>query len=398
MLVATIVIGGGIVAGLALSGGHQTSGPTAASALVAPFTTTTAPKTTTTTAAPQPPPTPTPNTPGIAIATPGKPQPNYDLPGPFMIQVGSSYYLYLSTPLGNLTRHITVVSGTPGNWDWADARDAMPVVPAWAAPNTVAFQIWEPEVFTFGSTFVMYTSPAVANYSPTSHCIGVATSNSPLGPFVPSPQPIVCQLALGGDIDAQAFFDPSGPNGPLNPYYLVWKSENNNLKAGDRLTHIWAQGLSNDGLQLTGSPVSIFAADEPWQQGLVEAPQFYTGPGGAVYLFYSGGECFCGAQYGMGVARCTSVFGPCTDLSSTPLITTNAEGSGPGEETVFVGPDKSVWLLYNPWYTGLLTALFRPVEATRIGFAPQGPYVAAAGTFPAPYPKLNAKHPVRPSG
>jgi beta-xylosidase len=415
ILAATTIVGGGIAVGMSLSVGGRASRITTGSVLDAPASlTTTAPKATTvpkattpTTALPatanptadeQPPPTSTPNAPGIAIATPGQPQPDYDLPDPSMIQVGSSYYLYLSTALGNLSRNITVVSGSPGNWDWADARDAMPTVPAWAEPNTTAFQIWEPEVFTFGSTYVMYTSPAVANYSPQTHCIGVATSNSPLGPFVPSPQPIVCQLPLGGDIDAQAFFDPSGPNGPLNPYYLVWKSENNNLRSGDRLTHIWAQGLSNNGLQLTGSPVSMFAPDEFWQEGLVEAPQFYTGPGGTLYLFYSGGTCFCGAQYGMGVARCASVFGPCTDLSSTPLITTNSEGAGPGEETVFVGPDNSVWLLYNPWYTGDLTALFRPVEATRIGFGPLGPYVAEAGTFPDPYPKLTPKHPVRPSG
>jgi beta-xylosidase len=324
------------------------------------------------------------------------------MPDASITHVGNSYYMYLGTALGIFYRNINVVPGSPGNWDWAAARDAMPVAPAWAEPNNGAEsggQVWEPQVVKFGSTYVMYSSPTVANYTPKTHCIGLATSRSPLGPFVPSPQPIVCQMALGGDIDAQVFVDPAGPDGPAHPYYLVWKSDSNNLKSGNRFpTHIWAQGLSNNGMQLIGSPVSIFAADELWQVGLVEAPQMYLGPGGTLYLFYSGGACFCSANYGMGVARCASVFGPCTDLSTTPLIASNAQGLGPGEETLFVGPDKSVWLLYSPWYAGdLVEGVFRPVEATRIGFGAQGPYVAEAGTFPDPYPELTTEHPVRPS-
>ncbi len=379
---AVLILAGLGTAGVVIFGSSPAAHPAAAPpAAAAP--TTAAPTTTT---VPEPAATSTPDAPGIAIAAPGVPLPNYDLPGPSMLHVGHTDYLYLSTALGVLTRNVTVVTGSPGHWDWANARDAMPTSPAWATPNNGTFaggQVWEPQVFRLGSSYVMYSSPTIDGSNPVQHCIGIARSASPLGPFIPSPNPIVCQRDQGGDIDAQLFVDPGGPNGPAHPNYLVWKSDNNSAP-GLGNPYMWVAGLSADGTALTTAAKPIFTADQTWQRGLVEAPQLLTGPDGAIYLFYSGGQGYYTTNYAMGVARCATVFGPCTDLSATPLVQSNSQGAGPGEETVFVGPDKSVWLLYNPWGTGTTLDFFRPVEAVRIGFNASGPYVADAGTFPAP--------------
>jgi hypothetical protein len=86
----------------------------------------------------------------------------------------------------------------------------------------------------------------------------------------------------------------------------------------------------------------------------------------------------------MGVAECPGPLGPCQDGGAGPLVTSNKQGAGPGEETVFVAPDHSYWLLYNPWHTGLPFMLFRPAEGIRIGWNSRGPYVAEAGRFPPP--------------
>ena len=49
-----------------------------------------------------------------------------------------------------------------------------------------------------------------------------------------------------------------------------------------------------------------------------------------------------------------------------------------------MAPDHSTWLLYNPWHDDEAWHWFRPVEAARIGWDSRGPYVAEAGSFPAP--------------
>ncbi|MGH9097082.1 MAG: hypothetical protein ACRDWB_06630, partial [Acidimicrobiales bacterium] len=80
--------------------------------------------------------------------------------------------------------------------------------------------------------------------------------------------------------------------------------------------------------------------------------------------------------------------GPCTGVGTQPLIDSNAQGVGPGEETVFqtsgssAGP--STWVLYNPWHADDPFHWFRTVVAARIGWSTAGPYIAEAGTLPAP--------------
>jgi hypothetical protein len=179
------------------------------------------------------------------------------------------------------------------------------------------------------------------------------------------------------------FVDPHGPDGRKHPYYFIWKSDNNSTP-GDGTASIWAQALSNDGTSLNGIPALIFQPDQSWQSTLVEAPQMALSPSREVWLFFSAGQGYFTSDYGMGAVRCAGPFGPCTHPLPGPLITSNDQGSGPGEETYFVGPDGSDWLLYSPEHTGDAFELFRPVEAARIGWNRAGPYVADAGTFPSP--------------
>jgi hypothetical protein len=260
----------------------------------------------------------------------------------------------------------------------------MPEVPAWAVPTSAGGRTWDPYVVRLGDTYVMYVAPQLRDHHPVAHCIGVAVSHSPRGPFVPvAGPPLVCQMWLGGDIDAQVFSDPHGPRGAAHPNYLVWKSDNNDLP-GSGPTTIWAAPLSNDGLALTGKAVAIFRPDRAWEDPVLEAPQMTEAPNGTDWLFFSGGDGFYTPRYAMGAAKCAGPLGGCHDTSAGPLISSNAQGSGPGEETVFVGADHSTWVLYNPWHTGELEAFIRPAEAARIGWDTRGPYVAEAGRFPSP--------------
>ena len=107
-------------------------------------------------------------------------------------------------------------------------------------------------------------------------------------------------------------------------------------------------------------------------------------PNGSRWLFYAGGDGFGGPKYAVGVAKCAGISGPCTAFGTQPLIGNNAQGVGPGEESVYQTSGSSTWVLYNPWHGNIPFRWLRPVVAARIGWNNAGPYVAEAGTFPAP--------------
>jgi beta-xylosidase len=127
-------------------------------------------------------------------------------------------------------------------------------------------------------------------------------------------------------------------------------------------------------LHLLGAPTEIFSPDEPWQNSIVEAPQMVL-VDGAYYLFYSGGW-FNQPSYAIGVARCSGPDGPCHDASSLPFLGSNAQGAGPGEESVFSN-DAGIWMLYTPWCSALPNSgPPRPVALAHLGFGPGGPFIA----------------------
>jgi hypothetical protein len=130
--------------------------------------------------------------------------------------------------------------------------------------------------------------------------------------------------------------------------------------------------------------VAIFRPDRAWEQPIIEAPQMTKAPNGTDWLFFSGGGTFSSLTYAIGAASCAGPLGGCTDVLAAPLISSNSQGTGPGEETIFAGAEQTTWMLYNPWHTGIPGALLRPAEAARIGWNAQGPYVAQAGLFPSP--------------
>lgn len=333
--------------------------------------------------------------PGVTIAS----VPGVDLPDPFLVAAGGRYFMYLSTNVNDRTKNIPLLAGRPGHWKVAG--DAMPKLPSWAQPVRDGGQTWAPEVFQVGDHWVMFSAPTLVDHrfqipgdAPlprVTHCIAVAVSSSPSGPFTPAgSKPIVCQTALGGDIDAQLFVDPQGPNGPSHPNYLIWKSDDNNLwpssehkPARREPTTIWAAPLSDDGLRLTGRPTRIFSPTRPWEQPILEAPQMVKAPDGTDWMIFSAGKGYYLPQYAMGAAACRGPLGGCADVLARPLISSNAQGDGPGEETVYETTDHQIWILYSPWHTGL-EAVARPVVAAAVGWSDLGPFILDPPTFPPP--------------
>ena len=203
-------------------------------------------------------------------------------------------------------------------------------------------------------------------FSQRAQCIGIATANSPAGPFTPvSRSPLVCQFNHHGAIDPRSF---EAPNGRL---YLDWKSDDN-TDPGYPPTHLWAQELSKNGLAFEGARyVLISGSRQVWNGGLVEAPDMvYSGH--TYWLFYSG-SWFNTSGYTIGVAKCSGPVGPCKSFSTRPWLGSNSQGAGPGEESLFHNP-QGWWIVYNPW--SLYAHAYRSVEIAKVYFGPSGPYLA----------------------
>ena len=360
-----VAISGALVVLLLVEAGTVTTTATATTTARAATAATTA----ATTPNDQPPPTADPAAPGTWINT------GPDETDPFMVVEDGHYDLFTSReglvlpPGEGLAANIPVRSATvPGQW--GPVTDALPDLPAWAEPGWA----WAPDVRRFEDHDVLYFTTLLRGSSPPTMCIGDAVGTSIIGPYVAQPAPLICQASLGGSIDPRTFVSAKGTA------YMIWKSDENAVSQTTD-TRIYSEPLSADGLHLLGQPTQIFGPDEPWQGYIVEAPQLVQ-VGGAYYLFYSG-FWFNQPGYAIGVARCSGPLGPCHDTSPDPLLGSNAQGGGPGEESVF-SDAKGIWLLYAPFHSEVpLPGLPRPATVVRLGFGPGGAYVAATPGTPA---------------
>jgi len=360
------------------AGGASAVTPTPGSAPVFPATTTTTPApalaaTPAPTDQTSPPPDPTSSAPGTEVPA------GIDESDPFLTVAGGSYVLVTSgDPTGGVAgAPVDVPLSTSLDFvHWTTPVDALPELPAWAQPGYT----WAPDLHRFGSTYALYFTALVANQSPPTECIGSAFSSSPTGPFVASPTPFICQMALGGSIDPRVFVDRDGTP------WILFKSDEN-IGGSTTPTIIWSQRLSADGTRLLGSPTPLLSPDRGWQGSIVEAPDMVT-VGGNYWLVYSA-NWYNSPDYAIGAARCAGPAGPCGDIAPAPLLASNYQGAGPGEASLYQDAD-GIWMLYSP-RRSLAPAPdvpARPVYITRLGFSPLGVYLAQ-GPLPGAFDLLD---------
>lgn len=264
-----------------------------------------------------------------------------DFADPFALRTSDAVYVYASNTVSTRfapAAHVPLVemdraSGFRGRY----LGDALPKLPKW---TVTGFQ-WAPSIWARADgTYVMYYStPATipliclgkpgapgcidTSNGPTSAmCISRATSPSPTGPFVDdSTSAFVCPYQRGGAIDPSVFVAADGTP------WLLWKTD------GDCCglpTTIYSQRLSSDGLSTAGPPTPLIGATEPWEGDLVEAPSMIE-VNNTFWLFYSA-NLWGTSQYGIGIARCASVVGPCTKPLDRAWLSTSggAAGTDPG--------------------------------------------------------------------
>lgn len=250
-----------------------------------------------------------------------------DFPDPFVLRVGETYYAYGTNGGGAEVQTLT----SSDLVRWRRGRDALPNVGAWAYPG----KTWAPEVLARddGRYVLYYTANGGGQ------CIGRAVADRPGGPFVDRwREPLVCQRADGGSIDASPYRDEDGS------LYLYWKNDGN---AVGRPTYLWGQRLARDGTQLVGEARRLVSNDAGWEGAVVEAPTMWL-EDGRYYLFFSG-EAYDGELYAVGYATCAGPLGPCRDAPENPILRTACRARGPGHQALVRDGSGEKWLLYHAW-------------------------------------------------
>ncbi|KAK6378002.1 hypothetical protein LTR64_001385 [Lithohypha guttulata] len=149
-----------------------------------------------------------------------------DFQDPSVLKVGDTYHGFAGLngdKAGTTSNVITATSKDFSTWT-VDNTDALPYPGAWVA--TVP-HVWAPDIVQLANgRFVLYYSATTAE-DISKHCVGVATSDTPKGPFVASDTPLYCDLSIGGAIDADGFRDPA-----TGKQYVVYKVDGNSLGNG----------------------------------------------------------------------------------------------------------------------------------------------------------------------
>ncbi|MFV0418549.1 MAG: glycoside hydrolase family 43 protein [Dysgonomonas sp.] len=159
---------------------------------------------------------------------------------------------------------------------------------------------WAPEVFYIKkkNKFFMY-------YSADEH-ICVATSDSPLGPFLQEKKE---PMRAEKGIDNSLFIDEDG-----KAYLYFVRFTNGNV--------IWAAELENDLTTIKEETLKLcFEASEPWETSLgkvAEGPSVIKHKG-IYYLIYSAND-YQSPDYGVGYATSSSPLGPWKKYEKNPIL------------------------------------------------------------------------------
>ncbi|KAB5576034.1 glycosyl hydrolase [Coniochaeta sp. 2T2.1] len=306
---------------------------------------------------------------------------NFPDPSILLSPHDGTYYAY-ATAGGRKQVQIASSPFVEGPWTYLDDVDPLPDPGEW----TTGDDIWAPDKGVAEGTYVMYYSarpkplvipaPDTLNISnpltnssgsgpapgsaesvllPQHYCLALATSPSPLGPFLPLPTPWACAQDRGGIIDPSGFLDPT-----TNKRYVVYKIDGNSVGNGGscgngvaplKSTPIMLQEVDvRDGItKVWGEAREILDRGE-WERdgALVEAPSltyipFPAGGGdgdgvdggkGNYVLFYSS-HCWSEEGYDVNFAVAERVEGPYRRSRSNPLLKTGDWGLvAPGGATV----------------------------------------------------------------
>jgi len=266
-----------------------------------------------------------------------------DLGDPFILPVTGAGQAarFVAFGTGDWPSRVPTAVSTDLN-TWQEGPDALPQLPAWAAPDPKNSFSWAPAALDTGHGYVLYVSLPDAQSG--QECIGAATSPVAEGPYTAvGTGPLLCQHELGGSIDPAVTRDRAGT------LHMLWKNDGNALNLPSSL---WAQDLTDDGLGVVGPAHQLLTAGQPWQGGIVEEPAVIPATDGGWWLFYSG-NFFDKPEYATGLAHCADLEGPCSEAGGGPFLATaqlnQPRQFAPGGLETFTDGHGGLWAVFDTW-------------------------------------------------
>jgi beta-xylosidase len=240
---------------------------------------------------------------------------------------------------------------------------------------------WAPEVVHYRGQF--YMTYSAENPQNKKHDIGIAVSDSPLGPFKHAAMLVKAPEGQRGVIDTTVFFDRDG-----SPY-LLYSEENPR--------GIVMRPMAADLLSVKEEKVEVVRPDREREHGVTEAPTLLL-RNGVYHLFFSAGW-YEGSQkastYSVYHAKARSLRGPYVKDEESLLATVPNQTYGPGHQTVITTPAGETWMVYHGWddqkeprYGS--NPLGRTLRIDRLHWDGDTPRMAGPTTSPRPVPTVSA--------
>ena len=259
---------------------------------------------------------------------------------------------------------------------WQPVRNALSARPTWVVA-TGDWHPWSPSVLRASRScpstssracYYLFYTGLTDRYGPNTHCVAVATSTTPAGPFKdrgPLPaaggardqsgRPLGCGDDAGySNIDPAPFVDSDGRA------YLYLTTNRRcaapapGLECPMNVT-ISVIPLASNPISASGPRKPLFSGDagtweqEPGQAPKVEGP-WMVRKASTYYLFYSGGD--YRRTYGMGYATAASPLGansptPFAKAAANPVLKQTSDVFSPGGGSLTIGPRGGDWLVYH---------------------------------------------------
>jgi arabinan endo-1,5-alpha-L-arabinosidase len=302
------------------------------------------------------------------------------------------WYLYCTTdaltasevgPTGSPVLHNVPMFKSLDLINWTYQGDAFPTKPAW-----VTGFVWAPEVVYRNGKYMLYFGASDTSLPGGGSAIGVATSNSPTGPWTDSGQQVV---------------EPQGPPGSrrwiFDPEVLDADGASY-LYFGSYFGGISVRRLSADGLSTDPASQTQVAIDNRYEgTNIIKRDGWY-------YFLASATNCCAGPLTGYSVfaGRSRSPLGPFVDrhgvsllagrVGGTPVVAQNGNRwVGVGHHTVITDFDGQQWMVYHavdrndPYYADEVGYTKRPALIDPLDWRHGWPTVRAGrGPSDSPMP------------
>ncbi len=236
---------------------------------------------------------------------------------PDVLYYQGTYYLY-ATSSTLKTGYEAYTSKDLVNWEYA----GIVMGEVWGMEQCY----WAPDIIERNGKFYILAS--------VNEHLGIATSDSPLGPFVPEPN-----YLFDKSIDGHFLVDDDGS---VYIYYVSWREE--------KTYALYGMKMEDDCVTpILSTETLLIKAEEEWecqQSPVAEAP-YIVKHKGKYYLTYSGSH-YQSKGYAVGYATSDQPLGPYKKYEANPILSYHYLVHGPGHHCIVTCPDgKDLFLLYH---------------------------------------------------